>query len=246
VNINHLNPKWLALILILASSSANAVIVYFDDATRGPSDTLEIGSVTISPLLGGGNVGGQVATVAGFGLGLDNGIGSIGEIERQQHFSANQTLPYEPDSDSGPDGVDLAVNGIINSVTILPNFSIIQNGSTLSEQLPLDFYCFPIAEYPFLIPPFSGPVTIDASFITTASTVELQMNGDWGGEYWRFWGTDFRDPTQEQSFQFGFTIQSLDYTPAPEPASLSLLAFGMLAIISKIRVTKVLRCLSNP
>ena len=71
----------LFLVLVLSSQKASSVTVYFNDVDRGPDTSLQIGDVTVSVITWASTA--RAATVSGQGLGLDGGMGQIGEFDEQ-------------------------------------------------------------------------------------------------------------------------------------------------------------------
>jgi hypothetical protein len=226
------------LALMLGSPVADAVTVYFNDADRGPADTLQIDGVTVT--------GGQLATVAGLGLGKDNGIGTDGEFDEQMHFSSGQV---GPDTDTKPGLLQLNVDGVINSITIVPNFSILSGSGTLMpDTLPFGIVSYwggtpsgfpqvniaqssigqPVILYPTSYPPSAN------------TYVQFQIASDFGE--FNDWFLNYREQneSEEQTFQFGITLLSLDYTPdpgsttisfVPEPSSITFLVIGLIVLL---------------
>jgi hypothetical protein len=79
---------------------AQALVVHFGDFTSGPSDTLQVGGVTVSVWTGFGGgfpPTGQPATVLGAGLGAAL-IGPNYTIDRQLSFEAGS---YQKNRDHG-------------------------------------------------------------------------------------------------------------------------------------------------
>src|SRR5437867_1865292 len=75
----------LTLALILGLAEANAITIRFDDANRPPSDTLNVGGVTVT----GDGRGGPGLPCTAFGIGLGSDIlGSSSSIERVSHYSS--------------------------------------------------------------------------------------------------------------------------------------------------------------
>ena len=235
-----------SLLLVLSAPvvRGQTVTVNFDDATLGPSDTLQIGGVTATTDISPGEQGGPLATVAGLGLGLDNGVGTIGgigEIERQLTFPANPPSTYYVSSDTGSGPfIQFSVDGTINSITIVPNFSIMQaDGSILpNAQCPMELNLSGILNADQEInPPISSPVTFN-QFLTGISTVYLYDQQNFSpfspvNAISPVFFNEFYDPSQEQIVQFGFTVQSLNYTPTPtpEPTTLALACVGFATLL---------------
>jgi len=217
---------FLGVALIMAEGIVPGATVYFNDASRESTTTLQVDGVTIT--------GSQLVTVPGLGLGLNNGIGPAGEFDREMHFPAGQ-IP--PDNDLQPGVLQLSVNGILNSVTIVPHFRIFDAAGNLTG----DILTFGIIDY------FPGETfgdipedVINASSIEqplslyptppitpgSPNTVQFQIASDFGefNDFFVGYRTDHQ--SQEQTFQFGFSVLSLDYTPIPEPGMISLLALG--------------------
>jgi hypothetical protein len=224
------------LALMLGSTAANAVTVYFNDADRGPSDVLQIGGITITDL--GTGTPGQPNTVLGVGLGLDMGIGPVGEDYQQAHWSADQ---QSYDSFIGGDGLLLSVDGWINSVTILPVLKIYSGSGDLMpipSDLNLEFSTsFLFGGSPIVPASGSAPVTLSALFESTPSTFYLtpQMNSDPSS-----WFSSYRQDhfAEEQTLQWGFTVLSVDYTPVPEPGVIAFLASGLVGLLCARRARR--------
>jgi hypothetical protein len=228
-----------ALTFILGGTVSSAVTVYFNDANLGPADTLQIGGVTVT--------GGQLATVSGLGLGKDNGIGPAGEFDQQMYFPAGQVGP-ETDMNSGV--LQLNVEGVINSVTIVPYFSIFSgSGVLISDTLafgitawwggtPSGFPQVNIAQSSI-----GQPITLYPSYSNpppATTLVQFQIASDFGEFNDYFLGYRMQHQSEEQTYQFGITVVSLDYTPVsnpgtvtfvPEPSAITFLGVGLIGLL---------------
>jgi hypothetical protein len=210
-----------ALLCVLVGAGVQAGTVFFDDATRGPSETLLVGVVTITC-----NGAGQPATLFGTGLGLDAGIGPICEVDREIIWPAGSA---SPNSDHRESGILLTVDGWINSVTIVPQFRV--SSSTqgpLPDRLPFQFLTLPPSPHYVFVPTNVSLITLDLS-LYESPTFYLDITANFG-EAQYFAEFKSQHPAEDLTFQFGATIVSMDYTPVPEPSVFSFLLLGSLAV----------------
>jgi hypothetical protein len=215
------------LMFIFGGMVSNAETVYFNDVTRDTSNTLQIGGVSVTP-----DGGGQPVTVAGFGLGIDNGVGPIYEINRQMHYPVGAT---QPDTDTvASEGLWLSGDGILNSVIIAPTFQITSgSGTVLSDQLPFEievYFGMSIdgPGYEFIDPANSAPITF-STHTQGSQSVQLNITSDWG-EAQNFYGYREQHQAEDQTFLLGYSVLSLDYTPIPEPGTSALLGMGLFGL----------------
>lgn len=224
----------VAAVGVLGITASNAVTVSFDDANRAPSDLLQIEGVTIT--------GDQVATVSGTGLG-SGVLGSLGSVDRVMHYSAGQMFPdrsQNGSSDWAWEGLQLSVDGHIDSVTVQPYFSVV--GSAASVSLPFEMSLLKGGNglsgtsYQLVDPSQIQPVVFNFpdSEDFWVSSLTLQPTSDFGQEMHFL---DYRrQNSEEQTFMFGFTIKSLDYTPdtslaVPEPNTTLFMCLGLLGLL---------------
>jgi PEP-CTERM motif len=213
--------------LLLPVRGAAPNTVYFNDITRGPAGALQIGTVTA--------LGDQLVTVPGVGLGVDNGIGPAGEFDRQMHYSSGDVYP---DSSTPPGYIQLNLNAAITSITIVPYFRIF---SSTGELLP-DTLTFGIIAFDG---PALGPgVTIDQSAIgqpltlypaytgplPTSASLSFQISHDITHEEDYFVAYRQSHQAEDQTFEFGISVLSLDYTVVPEPGAGALLMAGLACL----------------
>lgn len=241
---NFTIANWLALICIFLNGSANAITVYFDNANRGPSDTLQIGGITISGLTPWGPTG-QPATVAGAGLGSAT-VGPINSVDWQVHFAQGSF-----GDTSVSEGLRFSVDGVINSITIVPYYSLLGSEEPLQFSFPImiDPRTFGSGGVTYLSPdwfnaatPYPSEITYNWAFRNgdiSSFDINLIPASEWGTPnvilYDYLAANNFPDAT----FQFGFTIESLDYTPAPEPGTLSLAGLGLCGWLgSKLKLSR--------
>src|SRR4051812_30663672 len=144
--------------------------VFFNDASRGPANSLSVGGVTIT----GSNLfnRGQPATVVGIGLGSAR-VGPMEFIDRQEHYLSGSTTPMSP---WPMEGLLLAVTGQINSVVLQPYFAIV--GSDEAVFLPFDIsYCARIpgmaTNVSYLTPQDDSPIIVD---LHQATSVDFGMD----------------------------------------------------------------------
>lgn len=218
------------VVSLLLVSDIYALTIHFDTANYGPSEVLNIGGVTISDSLVLGNVGGEVAAVSGAGLGSTY-IGPNYSVDRQEtYYSVTATGGHISE------GLHLAVDGKINSITIDPYFSVLGPGEP--AQLP-----FEIGYILTGVPSARNYMTLDP---TDQNTVTITFDRDWDylptgidiantsdfGEFHFFWDY-LQEHTLPVTFQYGFSILSLTYTPyasVPEPSPMIVLAAGLVGL----------------
>ena len=214
--------------------SAAPLTVEFGDTNRAPSGSLLIGGVTLSGTDFFGSAIGQPATAFGIGAGSAT-LGAIGTIDRQQHYSAGNGYSYS----FVREGLSLGVDGEISSITILPYFSILGSGESLF--LPFDISYYPhntggntALSYWTLTSP--DPLQINFQPGERPSLVDLGLISDFGntpGFFPYLEAQGFPDIT----FEFGYSIKSIDYTPmsVPEPSPLAIVGLGLLGLLAARR-----------
>ena len=216
---------YLTLALIIGPARANAITIRFDDANRPPSDTLNVGGVTVTGGTGYGGSPGRPATALGFGLGSDV-LGSSFALDRFAHYSSGNGFPDSHSSES----LRLTVDGVINSITIMPRISVLETGESLdlSFEINLGWYA-PSIDY--RIVECNGTPTTILNRYSTASSVLLDISGDFGEDLY-FRENRISRGLPEETLVFGFSIVSLDYTPVPDTASSAcLLGIGIFGIV---------------
>jgi hypothetical protein len=189
----------------MVSTNLLADTVLFDTINRGPASTLQIDGITITGDLGNG----PEVTVAGSGLGYANGPGLYPSVSRSSQ--GDETL-----------GFHFSVNGIINSITVLP-FAFDQNDNpipmpfTYSEQryyLIDGVYQGVDPNYSVYVQGSSGPGLYAApvGIGVDAAQVDINLFDDFGGASE---GSYLRQHPNVTSFTIGYTIESADVTFAP-------------------------------
>jgi hypothetical protein len=219
----------------LLASLGMASVVYgdtinFNDANRGPGDSLQIGDIGVSPY---GEDGGQVESAAGYGLG-NTALGPGYQVENVMQFLPTENSARSPSSEVWS-GVQFSVDGFINSITLLPVFKAYQNGTLLTDQC--SFYIAVISRFgqEQLLDPSSGnPITLsgpDLNPYGSISSLSLAVYYDMPGGDGSLLPYERQDLSSTIDVQFGFTVVSMDITPAPEPTTLALAALGLGSLL---------------
>jgi len=236
--------KLFLLIVILAAyffsvTDIQAITVQFDTDNQGPCDNLVIGGVTIK------STSGQPTTTLGVGLG-NNLVGSGYSVDRQITFEAGT---YNVIEDKRED-LTLSVDGFINSITILPHFSI------LGTDDPVKFG-FAIRTVGYLMPVYTitgsyetpgsddySPITIDIytprDWFPSPYVLSIDNQANWPNEQHYFGKYLIDHGLGGATIERGFTILSIDYTPytVPEPATMLLLGLGLIGLAGVRRKTQ--------
>ena len=228
---------FVASCAIFSVGGAFADTVSFDGATQGPANSLTIGGVTITGYNGLGGNPGQAASVTGGGLGSANGVGPIDEIDRQQYYSSSFANGLIPQTDTGVvEGLNLQVNGVISSITILPVFRIYDSeGNLVTGDLPFSIYIQGNASTPqgsfYQYLSGTSPITINFNSAAAAADSSIWIDiSDGEGEYSNFQSYRQQNAGANQTFQFGITILSMNYSPVPEPSTVAMTTLGLGAL----------------
>jgi hypothetical protein len=219
-------------IAVLATPDLDAATVRFDDANRGSTNTFQVGLVTISA--GTMPLSGQPATVAGFGLGTAGPVGPSYSLDQQLHYSAGQSTP---DSILKENAITFQIDPAytFTSMTIVPYLSI-SNLATPPCSFTIEYDVTGttgpwVDQYFRSATPadYGQPLTLNLAPLPGMDIYRFDLQvttGLAGGEAVNFYQYRLNHLSEDQTFQFGFTIQSLDYTIVPEPGVAVLLLAG--------------------
>jgi len=220
---------YLTLALILGLAEANAITIRFDDADRPPSDTLTVGGVSVT----GNAWGGPGLPCTAFGLGLGSDIlGSSFSIDCVSHYSSGDLFPDRSLAES----LRLAVDGVINSITIMPRITVLETGESLDlffEVAPLSYSSDHLLNTPHFTPVESDGAPTTIICYPRAPVVDFAIAGDFGEDAY-FIDNRVSRGLPAETLVFGFSILSLDYTPASVPdtaSSACLLGIGIFGIV---------------
>jgi hypothetical protein len=237
ISLGGMRATAVAGAMTIGILAAQSDTVYFGESTQGPAQNLSVGDVYISGA-SSWNPAGEVANVSGVGLGATS-IGSAGSVDRIVEFGS----PFSVELDL-QEGLTLSVPGRINSITLAPHFSWV--GSSTSVELPFQVMLVPLAYASNAVNP--GPLQPDWLWMNPTYPASTSYTGIFAsGEYSSFSislassgsgaepGSLFYSYLESQgfpeaTFEFGVTIQAIDFTPltmaVPEPTVFSLLAMG--------------------
>ncbi len=228
-------------VLIGGGMVSQAATVFFNDANRGPSGSLDIGGVTASTSctvwtngVGYSPLATQTATTAGAGLGAA-GMGPSDSFNLIFHYSPNDSGYDWMSSESASLSLD-DPSMMITSVTIAPHVTAtVGSLDPVLIQLPFTAFILPASgggpgshqinsQNPstYSVSFYNGPGL--PFFITSELALTSALNGMGDG----FPAGQYRQQNlaDEVTLDYGFTIVSIDYSAVPEPGACSLLALG--------------------
>lgn len=231
-----------AAVLVGGSFVSGATTVYFNDANRGPSGSLDIGGVTVTTSctvwtngIGYSPLATQAATTSGAGCGA----AGMGPSD-----SFNLIFHYSPD-DSGYDWMSTESASLtlddpslmITSVTIAPHVTAtIGSLDPVPVQLPFTAFVLPVSgggpgshqisssdPATYSVSFYNGPGF--PSFITSQISLSSALNGFGDG----FPANQYRQQniSDDVTLDYGFSIVSVEYAAVPEPGVASLLGMGV-------------------
>jgi hypothetical protein len=212
---------------MLLATSASAALVDFTTLNRLPQGTLVIDGVTVS-----GDDGALVATEFGRGLGLA-GVGSSASIDRSLSWTSGSSVG-DVSAQSRDGELTLSVDGMINSLTILPYMLIEGPEAATFPQFEMSYRPLVTGEISTrtqtTLQPFAPLIFTFRPDRSPSVIADVGLFSDFGQyPFFLDYRTAFGNP--ESTIMFGFSIISLDYTPAfqssplatPEPTTLLLL-----------------------
>lgn len=217
-------PLILVFIFTLPSVNSFGVTIDFTDLDRAPSDVLQIGGVTISAgptqALKPTGLGSLPCTAQGVGLGSST-IGDGGMIDRIQREDA----PFVREA------LSLSVDGHMESIVITPFFRIVD--STDPIFIAFDGSISGVSRenggfFSYLALTSPATITIPAR---GSNSIEMGLVADFGNEAINYY--IYTHPGSVA--QFGYSINSLTYTPNASVAdtgasTLPLLLCGCAAL----------------
>jgi hypothetical protein len=215
---------WLVLSLVfMVGHGLLADTVLFNTANSGPGSLLQVDGITVSDLSGVN----QPLTVSGYGLG--DVAGPAGS--------------YIISGNNAQSGLHLSVNGVFNSITILP-FAVDQNGTPVALNFALSYEIYPNSGGPFAVKNIyltgsSGPGTFAApeeiSLGTQSASIDLAaIDHGAGASEANFMATH----PGVTSLTYGYVIVAADVTFVPEQSSTFLLlacAAGVICFVHRAR-----------
>jgi hypothetical protein len=218
----------IAVLSLATLGRAQAAEIFFDDANRGPAGEMIVGGVQITAFSGtyGMSSPTDASTVGGVGLGAD-ALGPLGWVSRQDHYPAGQQA-----SDSQlSEGLFLTVDGRITSFTVRPECSAVETGQPLNLPFEIRYSGDPGQNFCVLDPSSYSAVTIDLSGYTVnpLHNLFIDITGDFG-EAPYFDAYRHANLAPDITIQYGFTLVSLEFTPAPEPTAGAVLGLGLAGI----------------
>ncbi len=229
---------FVAAVMVGGTLVSNGATVFFNDANRGPSGSLDIGGVTASTSatvwtngVGFSPLTTQTGTASGSGLGAV-GLGPDNSFNLLFHYSAGDSSYDWMASEGGSLTLDNP-NYMITSITLAPSVTATLGSlSPVSVQLPFTATVLPAygggpgtheisssGPATYTVSFYNGPDS--PSFITSTLSLTSLLNGMSDG----FPAAQYRQQnlSDDMTLDYGFTVVSLDYTMIPEPGTVSLL-----------------------
>ncbi|MFO1477615.1 MAG: hypothetical protein U1F98_13310 [Verrucomicrobiota bacterium] len=212
-----------ALLCLSAAGRSPADTVYFGDADRGPSNSLDFGGLQVSE---------NVATGIGVGLGCAD-FGSATTLDCWLHYSPGERYP-----DGGfLEWADIKISGgAMNSITVIPCLPI--NMDT-GEVLPVSFsittsWGIPGGQYDSDFTDATNPKPI--TFLAPSGATGCLTSPYYSpvGQWLFFDAYRMAHLDGELNIQASCSIVSVDFTPIPEPATGALIFAGLAAFSSRL------------
>jgi hypothetical protein len=229
----------LVFVVAFGSMESDAMTVYFGDANRAPSNTLQIGGVTVTGSYS--EAPDQPSTVMGSGLG-GAALGPDDSVDWSAKYSANEETP---DDGYGTDEhLSLTVDGSFTSITIVPHFPVVvETGAPVDSEfawfgVTVNWQANLGEAIPLFYPTNASPITIPITPYFPGSTVntltigpDFESSGAYPQEFQTLMGYRAEYLSEAQTIQMGFTIQSVNYTTIPEPNPTLLVSVGLVALL---------------
>jgi hypothetical protein len=214
--------------------AAKAASAHFNDQNRGPASSFQVGDITVSAGVSGPYTG-LPATVSGFGLGSAGPVGEIYSFDEQLHYSAGDSFPDAMTRENSI-AFDIDPSFTFTSMTIRPYLTVSGSGGAPPCSFTMEYDvtgttgAFADQYYCSADPGnFGQPLTISLTPRPGMQFYQFNLQLDTGlagGEALNFYQYRQDHLGEEQTLQFGFTIESLEYSPVPEPAAMTLLLLG--------------------
>lgn len=222
----------VTMLTLSLCAPAVASVIDFTTLSAGPSASITIDGVTIS--------GSNVSIVQGRGLGSSDAL-LAGSLDRVEEYTFGSSLGRILASDQA---LSISVDGEISAFTILPYFTVL-SGPAVSPDFWMAYRAnreglTSLINYPLVSP--GSPTTFRFDDLGFGAPLPHTLDNiatfaDFG---YAPILSQFSAPGVPFRAQFGFSVLSVEYTPArvPEASTALLMGVGIMALARRMKGRK--------